>query len=57
MREMVELLEEIARQRYRVDNLCVRGMTDEDFVRENRRLDLLIEEYIELEIQEKQLLS
>lgn len=51
MREMLELQEAIERQRSRVDAMVEHGTDDEAFVRANRKLDLLIEEYIELKIQ------
>ena len=51
MREMLKLQEAIERQRSRVDAMIENGMEDADFIRANRKLDQLIEEYIELEIQ------
>ncbi len=57
MREMLKLQEEIERQRNRVNAMIEHGTDDEGFIRANHRLDQLIEEYIELEIQEKQLLG
>lgn len=50
---MERLEEKIKCQRRWVDDLCERGMTDEEFVRENHNLDLLIEQYIELAVQKK----
>ena len=43
--------EAIERQRSRVDAMIEHGMDDEAFIRANQKLDQLIEEYIELEIQ------
>ena len=53
MREMLELQEAIERQRSRVNAMIEYGTDDEDFIRENIKLDRLIERYIELEEQEK----
>lgn len=55
MREMLELQKTIERQRSRVNALIEHGTDDEEFIRANRKLDQLIEQYIELEIREKQL--
>ncbi len=54
MMELLELQEAIEYQRNRVGTMIEAGIDDEDFMRENRRLDQLIDEYIELEKQEKQ---
>ncbi len=51
MREILKLQEAIERQRSRVDAMIEHGMDDEAFIRANQKLDQLIEEYIELEIQ------
>ena len=51
MEEMRKLQEAIERQRSRVNALIEHGTDNETFVRENHKLDQLIEEYIELEIQ------
>ena len=51
MREMLKLQEAIERQRSRVDAMIEHGMDDEACIRANQKLDQLIEEYIELEIQ------
>ena len=51
MREMLKLQEAIECQRSRVDKRIRYGMDDEAFIRANQKLDQLIEEYIELEIQ------
>lgn len=49
MREMLELMEAIELQRSRLDAIIWHGMTDEEVIRTNREMDLLIEEYIALE--------
>ncbi len=51
MREMLKLQEAIEAQRSYVDAMIEQGMDEEAFFRANRKLDQLIEEYIELEIQ------
>lgn len=51
MREMLKLQEAIECQRSRVDAMILQGMDDEAFIMANQKLDQLIEEYIELEIQ------
>lgn len=55
MKEKLELQEAIERQRSRVNAMIEYGTDNEDFIIENRKLDRLIEQYIELEIQEEQL--
>lgn len=57
MREMLELQEAIERQRSRVNAMIEYGSDDEDFIRENRKLDRLIEKYIELEDQQERLFT
>lgn len=47
--ELMELEEAIERQRRRVDAMIDTEAEAEDFMRENRRLDQLIAEYIELD--------
>ncbi len=49
MRELLRLQEAIERQRSRVNAMVENGMDTEAFIKENRKLDQLIEEYIELE--------
>lgn len=51
MREMLELQEAIEYQRSRVDAMVEHGMDDEAFIMANQKLDQLIEEYIDLEVQ------
>ncbi len=51
MREMLKLQEAIELQRSKVDAMIEHGTDDEAFIRANRELDLLIEEYIDLEMQ------
>lgn len=53
MREMLKLQEAIERQRSQVNAMIERGMDDEAFMRANRELDLLIEKYIDLELQKE----
>ena len=55
MRESYELQEAIERQRSRVNAMIEHGTDNEDFILENQKLDRLIEMYIELEVQEDQL--
>ncbi|MCI9377004.1 MAG: hypothetical protein HFI06_00435 [Eubacterium sp.] len=55
MREIYELQEAIERQRSRVNAMIEHGTDNEDFILENQKLDRLIEMYIELEVQEDQL--
>ena len=55
MREILELQEAIERQRSLVNAMIEYGTDDENFIRENHKLDRLIEMYIELEVQEDQL--
>lgn len=55
MLSLHELEKAIECQRSRVDAMVYAGMYSEDFMRENRRLDQLINEYIELEDREKRL--
>ena len=55
MREIYELQEAIERQRSRVNAMIEHGTDNEDFILENHKLDRLIEMYIELEVQEDQL--
>ena len=56
MLSLHELEKAIECQRSRVDAMVYAGMMySEDFMRENRRLDQLINEYIELEDREKRL--
>lgn len=55
MREMLELLEAIERQRSRVNAMIeYYGTDDENVIRENYKLDRLIERYYELEAQEEE---
>lgn len=51
MRELLEKQEEIELQRSLVNMMIEDGneIQDEEFIRANRKLDQLIEEYIELE--------
>lgn len=51
MWEMLELQEAIELQRGYVDALIEHGMDNEAFILANRKLDQLIEEYIDLEVQ------
>lgn len=51
MREMLKLQKAIERKRSRVDEMIEHGMDNEAFIRANRELDLLIEKYIDLELQ------
>lgn len=51
MKELFRLQEAIERQRNMVNEMIELGTDDEAFVRANHKLDRLIEEYIELEIQ------
>ena len=51
MKELLKLQETIERQRNMVNAMIELGTDDEAFVRANHKLDQLIEEYIELEIQ------
>lgn len=51
MKELFKLQEAIERQRNMVNAMVELGTDDEAFVRANHKLDRLIEEYIELEIQ------
>lgn len=53
MREILELQEAIERQRSRVNAMIENGTDDEELIRENIKLDRLIEMYIEMEEQEK----
>ena len=55
MREIYELQEAIERQRSRVNAMIEHGTDNEDFILENQKLDRLVEMYIELEVQEDQL--
>ena len=51
MREMLKLQEAIEQKRSRVNAMIEHGMDNEAFIRANRELDLLIEKYIDLELQ------
>lgn len=51
MREMLKLQEAIECQRSRVNAMIEHGMDNEAFMMANRKLDLLIEKYIDLELQ------
>ena len=51
MKEIIKLQEAIERRRNVVNAMIEFGTDDEAFVRANHKLDQLIEEYIELEVQ------
>lgn len=53
MSDILKLQEAIEHQRSIVNELIAKGTDDEEFIRANRKLDRLIEEYIEFEIQAK----
>ncbi len=55
MKELLELQEDIERQRSIVNEMIEHGTDDEDFMEANQKMDRLIEKYIELEAREKQL--
>lgn len=52
MRELLEKQEAIERQRRKLNAMLEegKGIQDEEFIRENRKLDRLIEDYIDLEL-------
>lgn len=55
MRERLELQEAIERQRSRVNAMIEQGTDFEELMIENRKLDRLVIEYMELERSEKPL--
>lgn len=57
MNDILELQETIERQRSRVNAMIEHGIDEEEFFYENCKLDRLIEQYIELEEEQKQRLE